>query len=348
MSKFTTKEQILFAKRMGFLMRAGVPIFESLTLLKKQMKSKTANKIFTQVIADVSGGQFLSTSLAKFKGTFGDFAINIIKVGEQGGILSENLNYLAEELTKKQQMKRKIVGAMFYPIFIVCATLILTAVLTIFVFPKVLPIFSSVGLNLPLSTKILIFVSHFLINFGFYLLLFLIAATIGFTFLMKTPKFRMFIEHLILRTPLAGSISQNYYLSNFCRTLGLLLKGDSRVDEAIRITATTTENLVYKQEFQRVGKFVEKGGKISEYLETRSKLFPDMLSHMVAIGETAGNLSETFLYLADMYENEVDELTKNLSGLIEPVLMVFMGLLVGFVAISIITPIYAVTQKLTP
>ena len=346
MSNFSQKEQILFAKRMGFLMKAGVPILESLVLLKKQAKSKSANKIFQQIILDVSGGQFLYGSLAKLNGTFGDFAINIIKVGEQSGILSQNLNYLAEQLTKKLQMKRKILGALFYPFFIVAATLVLTLVLTIFVFPKVLPIFSSVSLNLPISTKILIFVSGFLIKFDLPLLLALIGSAAAFIFLMKRPKFKMLIEHLILKTPLAGSISQNYYLSNFCRTLGLLLKGDARLDKAIRITANATENLVYQREFKNAAAFVDKGGKISEYLESRPGFFPDMLSYMVAIGETAGNLSETFLYLADMQESEVDELTKNLSVLIEPVLMVFLGLLVGFVAISIITPIYAVTQKL--
>lgn len=346
MSKFSGKEQILFAKRMGFLMKAGVPILESLMLLKKQIKSKKANKIFEQIILDVSGGQFLSGSLAKFQGTFGDFAVNIIKVGEQSGILSQNLNYLAEELRKKQQMRRKILGALFYPVFIVAATLVLTLVLTVFVFPKVLPIFSSVNLDLPISTKILIFVSGFLIKYGFLLLPALVGASVGFVFLMKRPKFKMLIERLILKIPLAGSISQNYYLSNFCRTLGLLLKGDCRLEAAIRTTAGATENLVYREEYEKLAAFVDKGGRISEYLERRSRLFPDMLSHMVAIGETAGNLSETFLYLADLYENEVDDLTKNLSALIEPVLMVFMGLLVGFVAISIITPIYAVTQKL--
>jgi len=346
MSKFSQKEQILFAKRMGFLMKAGVPILESLILLKKQIKSKSADKIFEQIILDVSAGQFLSGSLAKLRGTFGDFAVSIIKVGEQSGILAENLNYLSEELRKKQQLRRKILGALFYPVFIVIATLILTFVLMIFVFPKVLPIFSSVNLDLPISTKILIFVSGVLIKFGFVLLLLAICAAIGFIFLIKQPRFRIFTEALILKIPLAGKISQNYYLSNFCRTLGLLLKGDAKLDSAIRITASATENLVYRRELENAAGFVDKGGKISGYLESRPGLFPDMLSHMVAIGETAGNLSETFLYLAGIYEGEVDELTKNLSGLIEPVLMVFMGLLVGFVAVSIITPIYAVTQKL--
>jgi type II secretory pathway component PulF len=201
-------------------------------------------------------------------------------------------------------------------------------------------------LDLPISTKILIFVSGVLIKFGFVLLLLAICAAIGFIFLIKQPRFRIFTEALILKIPLAGKISKNYYLSNFCRTLGLLLKGDAKLDSAIRITASATENLVYRRELENAAGFVDKGGKISGYLESRPGLFPDMLSHMVAIGETAGNLSETFLYLAAIYEGEVDELTKNLSGLIEPVLMVFMGLLVGFVAVSIITPIYAVTQKL--
>jgi type IV pilus assembly protein PilC len=346
MSKFSQKEQILFAKRMGFLMKAGVPILESLVLLKNQIKSKSAKKIFEQIILDVSGGQFLSGSLAKFPGTFGDFAINIIKVGEQSGILSQNFNYLAEELRKKQQMKRKILAALFYPVFIVLATFVLTLVLTVFVFPRVLPIFSSVNLDLPISTKILIFVSGFLIKFSLQLTVIFIGIIAAFIFLIKRPKFKMLIERLILKIPLAGSISQNYYLSNFCRTLGLLLNGDCRLDAAIKTTAGATENLVYRNEFEKLAVFVDKGEKISTYLEGQNKLFPDMLSHMVAIGETAGNLSETFLYLADLYEGEVDELTKNLSNLIEPVLMVFMGLLVGFVAISIITPIYAVTQKL--
>ena len=217
MSKFSQKEQILFAKRLGFLIKAGVPILESLVILQKQIKSKNAKLIFEQIILDVSSGQFLSSSLAKFKGVFGDFAVNIIKVGEQSGILGENLNYFAQELDKKQKMRKKIMGAMFYPIFIVAATLVLIMILTIFVFPKVLPIFSSVGLNLPVSTKILIFVSGFLINFGFYALLGLVAAVAAFIFLMKKPEFKITIEGLILKIPLAGSISQNYYLSNFCR-----------------------------------------------------------------------------------------------------------------------------------
>jgi type IV pilus assembly protein PilC len=348
MSAFSDKEKILFAKRMGFLMKAGVPILESLNLLKKQMKSKKTARIFERIILDVSGGRFLSSSLEGLGGAFGDFAVNIIRIGEQGGFLSDNLDYLAEELNKKRQMKRKILGAMFYPIFIVCVTLLLALLLTTLVFPKVLPIFASVDLKLPVTTKILIFASRFLISYGVYLCLLALLAAAGFVFLLKRPKFRMSAQKLVLKIPLAGLIGKNYCLSNFCRTSGLLLKGDCRVDEAMHITAAATENLVYRGKIEQAGKFAERGGKISDYFATCPALFPDMLCHMVAIGEHGGNLSETFLYLADMFESEVDDLTKNLSSLVEPALMVFMGLMVGFIAVSIITPIYSVTQRLRP
>lgn len=347
--RFSTKEQTLFAKRLSFLMRAGVPILESLNLLKKQMRTKSSVKIFESIITDVSNGNFLSSALAKFKGVFGEFAVNIIKVGEEGGILSENLHYLAEELKKKQALKKKVISALIYPVFIVVATLGIVGVLTVFVFPKVMPIFSSINVPLPLTTRALIVISRFLIAYGFWVLLGFILLVFAVSIILKQVKpFRFRVQQLLLRLPIVGKISRDYYLANFCRTLGLLLRGDARLYEAILTTAKTTENLVYKNEFVGISKAVNKGERISAYMARRTQYFPEITGHMVAIGETAGNLSETFMYLAEMYENEVDETTKNLSSLIEPVLMVFMGLLVGFVAISIITPIYSVTQKLTP
>lgn len=346
--KFSLKEQTLFAKRLSYLMRAGVPILDSLNLLKEQLKSKSARNMFGKIVADVANGQFLSSAMEKFRDSFSEFAINIIKVGETSGILSENLEYLAEELKKKQILKKKIVSALFYPIFIVVATLGMSGVLTVFVFPKVLPIFASVGAGLPVTTQILIAVSKFLIAYGVWVLLLLVAGVVGFGLLMRVPSFRFAVEKIIFRLPLAGKISQSYQLSNLCRTLGLLLKGESKLEHALLTTASTTGNLVYERELKMISAFVSRGGKISTYMDSRRRYFPDMISHMVAVGETTGNLSDTFIYLAEMYEQDLDDLTKNLSGLLEPVLMIFMGVLVGFVAVSIITPIYSVTQKLKP
>ncbi len=346
--RFSKQEQVLFAKRLSFLMKAGVPILESLQLITKQIKQKSSRVIFESIISDVANGHFLSTAMEKFRRVFGDFAVNIIRVGEHGGILAENLQYLAEELKKNQALRKKVQAALIYPVFIVVATIGMIGLLTVVVFPKVLPIFASINVPLPVSTKILIVVSRFLISYGWLVLLLFIAGIVTVYFLMRKPWFKKPVQNFILKLPIAGTIAQDYYLANFARTMGLLLKGDARIDEALSTTATTTENLVYREQFEFISQAVSRGQPISSYLITHPKYFPDMMSHMVAIGETAGNLSETFLYLAEMYEEEVDDLTKNLSSLIEPVLMVFMGLMVGFVAISIITPIYSVTQKLHP
>jgi type II secretory pathway component PulF len=346
--KLAAKEQILFAKRLAFLMRSGMPILDCLSLIKKQTTNQAVAKIYQNIISDVSDGRYLSAAIFKAGNVFGDFAVNIIKVGESGGTLHENLAYLAEELKKKQELRKKILAAMFYPAFIVMAASALTLLLSVVIFPKVLPIFSSIGLSLPLSTRVLIFVSNFMINYGLWTLFCITMAAIGLKFYLRRPKYKIVMQKWILKAPIFGKIFKNYFLSSFCRTLGLLLKAHTKLDDAIIITANATENLVYKEKYQNMALFVLRGEKISNFLKLNEQLFPVMLSAMVSVGEVAGNLSETFLYLAEVYESELDDLTKNLSTLLEPVLMIFMGLLVGFVAISIITPIYSITEKLHP
>lgn len=344
----STKERTLFAKRLSFLIKSGVPIVESLKILQKQSKSPSMSKILDQVVQDVSNGQFLSSSLAKFDHIFNQFAVNLIKIGEESGTLDENLNYLAEELKKEHLLRRKVIGAMVYPIFIIIATLGIAGLLTIYIFPKILPIFTGLNVNLPITTRILIFASNFLSSYGIFLGLGVVALFVLFGFLLTLPKFRYAFERLTLKIPLVGSISQNYHLANFCRTLGLLLKSDIRIVRAFTIAGDTTANLVYKKALHQISADVNKGEKMTAYMEKHPNLFPHILSQLSAIGEATGRLDETLMYLAELYENEVDELTKNLSTVIEPALMVFMGIIVGFIAVSIITPIYEITQHLNP
>ena len=344
--RLSTKDQTMFAKRLSFLIHAGVPIIEGLRLLRG-FRSKQKAKIFDRIIADVENGQFLSASLEKFRHIFGDFAINIIRVGESVGLLDQNLNYLADELKKKQELRRKIISSLIYPCFIVVATFGIVILLLTFVFPKVLPVFSSLKIKLPWPTQIVIAVSAFVMHYGLYTLVALVAAAILIWLLAKkTETTKLAISHLILRLPLIGQLVQNYQLANFFRTFGLLLKSGITVSSALTIVADSIPNLVYKYALQNLSGSVSRGRKISTELEENQRLFPEIAVQMVATGEHSGNLSETLLYLAQMYENEVDEMTKNLSGAIEPALMVFMGVLVGFIAISIIMPIYMITQNL--
>jgi type IV pilus assembly protein PilC len=345
--RFTLKDQILFAKRMSILIKSGVPIVTSLHMIGRSSASADTKKMMNSVIKDVENGTFLSVSLAKFKKAFGELALNIIEIGEVSGTLHENLAYLSEELKKKQNLRRKVLSSMVYPIFIVVATVGISVMLTIFVFPKILPIFSSLNFKLPLSTRVLIFLSTFLIKDGFYFLLFLIAMGVLFLFSLKQVRpFRLFIHKIILKLPVFGSLAQGYNMANFARTLGVLMRSEISIVKALKITAKTMSNLAYKDNIETLAEHVTKGSKISVHLEKYPKLYPPMLVQMVSVGETTGNLSDTLAYIASVSEEEVEEATKNLSSVLEPILMVFMGLIVGFIAISIITPIYGITQNL--
>ena len=344
---YSTKERVHFAKRLAFLTRSGVPILESLYILRKQTKSRSKGKIIEIIIEDVRQGKYLSDGLGRFHSSFGDFAISVVRIGEMSGSLSNNLTYLAEELQKKQALKRKVISALVYPAFITVATIAVSVLLTVYIFPKVMPIFTSLNVALPLTTRILLFISNFLQNWGFHLLGAIAVAIVALIFFIKTSKpFHYFVSRNILRIPLVGRLVLEYNIVNFCRTFSLLLKSGFGVVDAAAVTAESTANPVYKKEMQELRNKVVQGERVSKHFEENPAFFPDIMSHMVMIGETSGTLSDTLMYLADHYEEEVEDLIKNLSSAIEPILMVFMGLIVGFVAVSVITPIYAITQSL--
>jgi type IV pilus assembly protein PilC len=347
--RLSTKDQTFFAKRLSFLMNAGVPILESLHMIREQTRSKSYARVLDKLIVSISNGQSLSSGLSKFKRMFGNFAINIIRVGESTGILSENLEYLADELKKKQALHKKVVGAFVYPVIVTIATLGITSFLMVYLFPKIMPIFTSLHYDLPITTKIVIWISNFLRNDGLYLLggiaLFLIALYIA---VKKSPTFRFYFHKTVLRIPIVGKIIQYYNLANCMRTMGLLLKSGISISEALPITADSIENLVYQREFHHLEKTVSRGEKLSSHIRKHRDLFPDVMTQIIAVGERSGDLQNSLMYLSDFYEAEVEDFTKNLSNVIEPILMIFMGIMVGFIAISIITPIYGITQHLSP
>ncbi len=329
------------------MIKAGMSILESLKLIKKLTKSKRMGKILDELIADVSNGQFLSTSLQKFRNVFGDFAINIIRVGENSGILYENLSYLAEELKKKQGLRKNVLSALTYPAIVVVASLALVILLTVYVFPKIVPILKNLKGEPPLPTAILIAVSAFLEAYWIYLLVGMTALVIiGSLLVSKITFIKMFFHRLILSTPLISRISRNYNLTTLARTLGLLLKSDIKVVEALHITSDTLTNLIFRRELRIFADDVSRGEEISHHLERKPMLFPIMFTQMIAIGEKTGNLSETLLYLAEVYETELNDLTRNLSTVIEPVVMIILGGIVAFIAISILAPIYQITTMI--
>ncbi len=346
--RFPLKEQILFAKRLSLLQKSGVPLLRGLRMIAAQTKAKNQKYIMETLSASVERGQYLSTSLEQFRKIFGGFFINIIQVGEMSGTLQENLAHLSEELQKRMALRRKVRSAMVYPAIIIVATFGISILLTVFLFPKILPIFESLDFQLPWTTRALIFISSFIIKYWIFLIIGAVLAVAAFFAALGNDKFKFRYHQLLLKLPIFGNLLKHYYLANICRTFGLLLRTDVRIVRALQITAETSVNIVYRKQLLILADRVTDGQRISGHMVTEPKLFPIMLTQLVEVGENTGNLPDTFNFLAEMYDNEVDDLTKNLSTILEPALMVVMGLIVGFVAISIITPIYGFTQNIHP
>jgi type II secretory pathway component PulF len=317
-------------------------------MMQSQTTHSGAKVIVSDFVEGVQQGQFLYTRMEKYKKYFGEFAVNIIRVGEVSGSLNDNLTYLAHELKKKRDLRRKLISALVYPAFIVVATFGIAIMLVVYVFPKILPILQGFKGKLPVTTRTLIFTSHLLATKGWLIVLVLaVLLAVWIFFIRHIVSVRMFINRTSLRLPLLGKLFQSYYMANLCRTFGVLLKSEVPIVETASITANTATNLAYKRSLHKLTEHLTSGGKLSHFFGNEEGLYPVLIGQMTHVGESTGTLSDTLLYVADIYEQEVDELTKNLSTAIEPALMVLMGVLVGFIAMSIITPIYSITQSLS-
>ncbi len=340
------QEKILFTKNMALALRSGISLVNSLKLMQNQAKSKSMKKILMSLMDDANRGVFLSAALDRFKNVFGDLFINVIRVAESSGTLPENLLYLGDELHKKEMLRKKVKGALIYPIIILIATIIIAVTMVVFVFPKILPLFQNAKIQLPLTTRILIATSNALTNYGFWILIGTIILIIGIKLLFKVPPVRYAYNKVLFYLPIFGTSIINYNMATFTRTFGLLLKSGVKITEALDITALTLTNPVYRKELLGSAETIRQGEFLSKYLSSNARAFPTLLVNMIEVGENTGNLTENLSYLADYYENEVDDFVKNLSSILEPVLLLFMGGIVGFIALSFITPIYQVTRTI--
>lgn len=344
--RLSTKDKMFFARNLEIMIKSGMQILQGLEMLKKQTKSKTFITILDSLIDDIKNGRFLAVGLEKYKNVFGDFFINLVRVGEASGTLGENLQYLAEELKKKDELKNKVKGAMIYPIIILFATLGVTSIMTFIIFPKILPVIKSINVPLPAVTIAFVTISDFLLRFGYWVLTGFILFIFFFWLILKIPKARFLWHKFVLKIPVIKNMVVTVNLISFSRTTGLLLKAGTKIIEALEITAGTMSNLVYRRAILRASEGVKKGDPISNYFSEEPDLFPPIFSQMIVVGENTGKLDESVLFLANFYESELDEATKSMSNFLEPILLLVMGLVVTFVALAIITPIYKITQTL--
>lgn len=341
------REKINFVRNLAIIVKASVPLMEGLTLIKMQTTSRLLRDVINEMITNVNNGKSLADSFGGYRHLFGDFFVSILSVGEASGTLTASLNHLADDMEKSNELKNKIRSASIYPLVVFCVTIAIVTFLVFFIFPKLMSVFENLNVQLPITTKILIATSTFLLHYGLYLLLGLIAFIIIFKILnSKIWGFRYFSNNLILSIPLISTLIKDISMANFARVFGVLLKSGIKIVDAITITSQTFENAVYKKVILSGAQEVQKGDQLANYLRNFNKLFTPLFVGLMSIGENTGSLDDNLEYLADYYAKEVDYKLKNLTAVIEPLLLLFMGLLIGFVALSIIQPIYQTTTAI--
>ena len=343
--RISVQERINFARHLSLVVKAGLPVFNGLGIIEKQTDSPVLKRVIQSLLEDVQNGKFLADGLQKFEHLFGGFFINIVRVGESSGTLSKNLLYLADELKRSKDLQSKVRSAMIYPMVILVATLAVAGFLTFYIFPKLIPVFSGMKVALPITTQILLGLVHFLQTDGLYLLAGLIVFAVLIRILIKQVRFvRFFFNQLLFYIPVVSNLTISVNMVNFTRVLGLLLKSGVKIVEAIQITGSTFSNLVYQKFLVDAAEEIKKGGQLGLFISGYKRYFPPLVSGMVQIGESTGNLEENLEYLSTYYDEEVDAKLHALTSLIEPIMLLFMGGLVGFVALSIITPIYSISS----
>jgi len=328
------------------MLKGGFLVSESLETLKEEVKSKAFKKALEDILKRVLGGESLNQGLARHPKIFDSFYQNIIKLGEESGSLENNLKYLSSQIRSDYETKSKIKGAMLYPLIVIILALIISLVVTIFILPKIINIFTILEVQLPLVTVILIKSVSFLQKNWFFIIAGIIFLILIFKILKKFKIFRYYSDKLVLSLPIIGSIIKNLTLSRFSQSFYTLLKSGIPIIEGLELCSQAVPNEVFKRNLILVKLEVERGGRISQGFKNFSETFPLIFSQMISVGEKSGTLEDSCHYLAKFYQEEVDSSVKNLSTILEPMLLILVGVFVAFIALAIITPIYRFTGAL--
>ncbi|TSC85712.1 MAG: MSHA bioproteinis protein MshG [Microgenomates group bacterium Gr01-1014_16] len=340
-------DKMLFTRRIAVMLKAGIPISETLAVLENQSANPVMRKVLADVGARIKNGQTLTKSLEHHPRVFDSLYLSIVSVGEESGKLEENLEYLAAEMGKTYEFQRRVKGAMLYPMLIVTAALGVGGWIGLFVLPKLVTLFKSLGVKLPLSTQILLIVAQFMKDYGLWVVGAAVAAGVGGWLWAKSPIGKPVWDRIVLTIPVWGRLAQNIQVAGFCRNMGLMLKAGLPVAVCLETAKKAAGNTVFRKYFEKVGKAVDQGKSLEKELVSGSyKYFPLLASRMIGVGERTGKLDETLLYLGGFYEEEVDDVTKNMGTILEPALLLVIAVGVAFMAMAIISPIYEFTGSI--
>ena len=334
-----------FTRQLSTMINAGLPITEALLILRSQSK-KSMQAIVAQLLADVEAGESFSAALSKHPKVFGQTYIALVKSGEVGGVLDAVLLRLADNLEKQHEFGSKVKGALIYPIIIVVGMVAVTAVMMIFVIPKLLSLYSDFGAEMPLPTRILIGISDFSVKYWFIIFAIFGIGFYVFRLYKATPEGRRKFDELILKIPVYGELQRQIILTELTRTLSMMVGAGVSILEGLRITADVVENTLISDALLDAANQVEKGFPVAYAFSKHPEAFPFILSQMVAVGEETGKMDEVLTKVSRIFEVESDEKVKGLTAAIEPIVMIILGIGVGFLVVAVILPVYSLSSSI--
>lgn len=337
---------VIFTRQFATMIDAGLPLVQCLEILSQQSDSKVLCKTIKEVKEEVEAGSTFAAALKKHPKVFSDLYSNMVAAGEVGGILDTILNRLASYMEKIVRLKSKIKGAMIYPACIIGAAVLVTGILLVYVIPVFAELFNSFGQALPAPTQFVINLSNFTIGNFWFIVGGMIAAAGGFVFTSRTDRGRYWLDKIGLRVPVFGDLIRKTAIARFARTLGTLVSSGVPILDALTITGRTAGNKIIEEAIFATRSSISEGKTIAEPL-IASKVFPPMVCHMIAVGETTGALDQMLQKIADFYEDEVDNAVANLTALMEPMVILLLGGLIGGLVVSMYLPIFKLGSVLS-
>lgn len=341
-SKVSVTEQIIFTKNLSGMIKAGLSLYRALSVLKKQTRNSKLGKVLTSLSADINAGETFSTALSKFPEVFSKLFTSMVRAGEESGNLAGALSDIGLNLEKANSLTKKIKGALIYPGVIFSAMIVIGVLMFAFVVPTLASTFKELGVVLPLSTRILIFLGNFFSKNLLLTFVVIIAGAFGIYATFRAKFMAKYIDFVILKIPVVSNLTKELNTARTARTISSLLLSGVSITRALEITEDVVQNVYYKKVLNDAKVAIEKGAPFSQAFQANIKLYPVMMAEMIEVGEETGKLSDMLLQIALFYEEEVENKTKNLSTIIEPLLMIVIGAAVGFFAISMISPLYSI------
>lgn len=344
--KVGTHEKIIFVKNLGGMIDAGLSVSRALSVLEKQTSKVSFKKVIAGLQSKISSGKPLSEAMASFPKIFPPLFVAMVSSGEQSGTLSASLKTVAAQAEASYMLRKKVRGAMTYPVIVLAAMVLIAIVMLIYIVPNLTETFRELDVPLPWTTRIIIFISEafradLLLSFGS-----IFGLMLGFIALSKSKSSRKIFDFFLLKMPIVSPLVKEVNAARTARTLSSLLSSGVQMVESARITGEVLQNSYYKRVMKEAEGVIEHGSPLSALFEKESEIYPAFLSEMVAVGEETGKLSQMLGEVALFYEDSVSQKTKDLSTIVEPILMLVIGAAVGFFALAMITPTYTVLNNI--